>query len=109
MKANELRIGSWVFLKSKNKVYEITSGYEIDNGCESDDFDPIPLSDEWLLKFDFNKSNKYANVYTYGFIKINTDQSNYLTLFDFEYGSIEFVHELQNFVFGIGYGEIMIK
>lgn len=45
MQAQELRIGDLVHLKSKGKSFLITRGVEIDIGCESEDFEPIPLTD----------------------------------------------------------------
>lgn len=53
MEESELRIGNWVYLKSKNKWYQIGNGHDIDEGIDSDDFSPIPLTEEWLLKFGF--------------------------------------------------------
>ena len=60
MKANELRIGNLVLLtkdsfKTSN-VYQL-DGFDIYKSEESECFDinPIPLTEEWLLKFSFKK------------------------------------------------------
>jgi hypothetical protein len=56
MKANELRIGNLVYLKSKDAIYEISSGHdieEIDDAPINFDAKPISLTEEWLLKFGF--------------------------------------------------------
>lgn len=44
MQVQDLRIGDLVHLKSKGKSFLITRGVEIDIGCESEDFEPIPLT-----------------------------------------------------------------
>jgi hypothetical protein len=53
MKANELRIGNWI--KDGNDFEQVTI-YHLDclsiARCE---FDPIKLTEEWLLKFGFEK------------------------------------------------------
>ena len=57
MKANELRIGNFVYLSDKEKVWEILDGHEIDE-CDDNPFSqPIPLTEEWLLKFGFHKKD----------------------------------------------------
>ena len=59
MNANELRIGHLVYLKSKDKIYEISSGHdieEIDDATENFDAKPIPLTEEWHNKFEVFKS-----------------------------------------------------
>jgi len=64
MKANELRLGNYVFLKSKLKPYEISSGHdieEIDDAPENFDAEPIPLTEEWLLKFGFEIDGVWAH------------------------------------------------
>lgn len=54
MKASELRIGNYVisnFLDGTEHSYQIKRGYEIDEAIHQ--YEPIPLSEEWLLKFGF--------------------------------------------------------
>lgn len=55
MKANELRIGNYVYLSDKNKVWQILDGHEIDE-CDNNPFsEPIHLTEEWLVNFGFEK------------------------------------------------------
>lgn len=101
MQANELRIGNWVKLISKDKFYEISTGYDIDEGTESEDFQPIPFTEEWLLRLGFEQegdfySLNYKGVYFSSLIPFNevVSQSYHET-------TIEFVHQLQNFYFAL--------
>jgi len=71
MKTNELRIGNWVEWEddSHEQVQVLSLSYIMDserkeitnyfiNGGLIDDFLPIPLTEEWLLKFGFTKEDK---------------------------------------------------
>jgi hypothetical protein len=65
MEAKELRIGSWVNYKTENiaqEIYSIQSDNTIrlkdskgtNHGCYNMSYiDPIPLKEEWLIKFGF--------------------------------------------------------
>lgn len=96
MKANELRIGNWVNDQGLNlQVGMINS--EIVKSME-----PIPLTEEWLIKFGFKRDE--LNGYYYPtwrkFIPIYKRGHYYnfngisLSCNDFEY-----VHQLQNLYF----------
>lgn len=82
MQVQDLRIGDLVRLKSKSKSFLITRGVEIDIGCESEDFEPIPLTDPI---FDTVKDGRYTpRLYFQGGSK------NFVNLSDLTY-----FHELQ--------------
>ena len=51
MKATELRLGNLIYTKVKH----IDLGVLLENP-ESNEYEPIPLTDEWLLRFGFEKS-----------------------------------------------------
>jgi len=55
--ANELRIGNLVFLSSKQKEYEISSGHDIEEIEDGLDAEPIPLTEEWLQKTGLEKTS----------------------------------------------------
>jgi hypothetical protein len=57
LSANELRIGNWV----TNRLIEFQADQHTiyDMACFSPDFRPIPLTEEWLVKFGFVKDGKY--------------------------------------------------
>jgi hypothetical protein len=115
MKANELRIGNLVYLTDKEKVWEILDGHEIDECDDNLSVDPIPLTEEWLLKFGFIDLNErcglngiYAIIGKRGHINIET--MSYCEI-DYE-GSvddivkIEYVHELQNLFYVLNKEEL---
>lgn len=116
MRANELRIGSWVYSKESAVNYQIENGWEIDEGNE---LFPILLTEEWLLKFhneeEIRKNVKFPNEitiydrfrfiwkkeYKYWYV-ISSYHKEYLT-------KIEFVHEYQNFILALTGKELKIK
>ena len=52
MKANELRIGNWAY---NNKDVQVTSNMIHNYDIGIYDLNPIPLTEEWLLKFGFER------------------------------------------------------
>ena len=68
MKANELRIGNWIKVKSTlvNKSLEtqvsIHDFKEMHNNRSKYTFNPIELTEEWLLKFGFDKGLGFDKV-----------------------------------------------
>jgi hypothetical protein len=122
MKANELRLGNYVFLKSKLKNYEISSGHdieEIDDAPENFDAEPIPLTEEWLLKFGFITKGIHYN-FTLGNMEIasairvlstNERGKFYLDgdIPEWMKIKLEYVHQLQNLYFVFAGEELEIK
>lgn len=123
MKANELRIGNLVYLRSKEKIYHISSGHdieEIDDATEVFDATPILLTEEWLKKLGFslmtdttpynyrihkNKSFCYIRYGTFGTFENGIEKSfqgfNGLFIANKFVRVIKYVHELQNLYFGL--------
>lgn len=119
IQANELRIGNLVRAKSPEKTeYEepvvVTIVY-LQMFCDKKcDFEPIPLTEEWLLKFGgYNDSVLW---------KIMFPNSKYECLqFIFEndgvvfrmpgrtIGKIKYAHQLQNLYFSLTNQELEIK
>ena len=133
MKASELRIGNLVNGVLTQKPYiidawalrEMESGnYQNSQDTETKVFKPIPLTEEWLLKFGFgmenktyfslpsrtrtNKSNK-----TFEYTKdLNGDWYIFLGLFFLDDSTriyLEYVHQFQNLYFSLTGEEIVIK
>lgn len=128
MKAQELRIGNYV--RYYNKSYQLTSIQE-DNtirfktktstiGCFSiKRIKPIPLTDEWLIKFGFEHPNniwyskfislaskacfEYFYVNTKGEVNISESNNEYFLT------RIKHVHQLQNLYFALTGQELEIK
>lgn len=130
MDIKELRIGSFI---ERNGVAanieiinnEIDEVYFIGNDFYYNDFccniKPIPLTEEWLLKFGFEWSIHNQSYILKGFNYVIDFYENYLNK-DFNLGfvkkfninnealiSIKYVHELQNLYFILTKEELTIK
>ncbi len=126
MKANELRIGNLVINKKINKQdkscwvtgfltdnlwvkYRYTDQYlnESENEVPASlkyDVEPIPLTEEWLIKFgfepfvlDYSMSLRAEGVTDFVYIKGNKG----LRIFNNRVVNIEYVHQLQNLYFAL--------
>ena len=145
MKANELRIGNIVNISedwyrrnphlSKTPKQIIVDSINYDgligtsiyfaNGYEiEDDLDPIPITEEWLLRLGFEKNNQsYQVVYTINVEdEYEQDYTSKLYLgLDGQYfigipyelfrgkSKIQYVHQLQNLYFALTGEELTIK
>jgi hypothetical protein len=104
MKPNELRIGNYIYLSDKEKVWEILDGHEIDECYENPYTKSIYLTEEWLLKLGF-QSNPYQDRYEKGVLHIECDKTKgYLQLWCEQLPQaifIKYVHQLQNLYFAL--------
>ena len=116
MKANELRIGNYLLNDVVFQVNPITLTMIIDKTWEF--FQPIPLTEEWLLKFGFVAKSIDYN-FTLGNIEIasairvlstNERRNFYLDCDIPEWMKIqiEYVHQLQNLYFALTGEELTI-
>lgn len=111
MNVKDLRIGNIIKDRGSNIPYFILGANKFKNIIEWDslfEYEPIPLTEEWLLKFGFHKHNNAwvqddfneNNNRFYFSIWSDTDE-------DFRYNSSEFdvelnyVHQLQNLYFAL--------
>jgi hypothetical protein len=122
MKANELRIGNWVTVYPQISIQQV-----VDVMCDGINTDktirahyglvePIPLTEEWLLKFGFEI--KLDNFNWNAAIGVNEIGDFKLSLrhtddFGWFYKSrctpIKYVHQLQNLYFALTGEELTIK
>jgi|WetSurSiteA1Bulk_404760.scaffolds.fasta_scaffold07782_2 hypothetical protein len=128
MKANELRIGNLVYNKWVENGNELhkderkVSGYDLEclecNGCfyQEGVAEPIPLTEEWLLKFGFKRIDMmFENIpmlyWRENDIIVNADRS--IDLFTDKEVRLnircEYVHQLQNLYFALTGNELEIK
>ncbi len=119
MKSNELRIGNWLGYNNL-PVFQMTS-YELDNfyeteNLEYDDRDkyykPIPLTEEWLLKFGFKLN--FNLIHEKKDIRIERIDGFFYYTWHYNrrcYGQIKLkhVHQLQNLYFALTGEELKIK
>jgi hypothetical protein len=104
MKQNELRIGNYVYFEDELLKFDFEMGWNFDY------IKPIPLTEEWLLKFGFEYVESYNNY------KIKTgDYWNSLKFYEGEWcynnddsdagcyflTTIKYVHQLQNLYFAL--------
>lgn len=118
IKANELRIGNLINHKSfQIRIEAITSEMCSVSGLEQNRFsalmldkiNPIPLTEEWLLKFGFEKKSdgRFNNyVINAGLRKetnlIQLDDKKYcFEHCKFSIHVIDYVHQLQNLIYAI--------
>lgn len=116
MEAKELRIGNYINVDSipYEQVTQIftdgvvTEAYEIVNSWN--DIEPIPLTEEWLLKFGFEKDT-YNNEFELGEYTLYKYPDEWALSVDFnnvEVAFIHYVHQLQNLYHALG-EELTIK
>jgi len=114
MEANELRIGNWVDT-GKFHLPRYRGNYQMREGWfgYANKFSPIPLTEEWLLKFGLKKSESdyfelRQNMYTFG-IKEAVDISGNVYFHPEKYSwsmfgfacRVYYVHQLQNLYFSL--------
>jgi len=75
MKANELRIGNYYICSDDNEIVSIDDAYSLYLIQENKNALPIPLTEEWLLKFGFVKQKNYSKVRN-GISKFNWTKDN---------------------------------
>ena len=135
MEANELRIGNYVYYNKTHKdicrVSQIRKeilfskeeliglNYRIDVFYESKDIEPIPLTEEWLLKFGFEYNNypdsltlnvlSFGRLNAYSISKDLTIELSTQSGYMFGTTKIKNVHELQNLYFALTKIELTIK
>jgi hypothetical protein len=112
--AKELRIGNYIYInrahgkgQKQKKVKQVNIHYlkELDF-CEKKYIEPIPLMEEWLIKFGFvwNENGYFEKNH----FKI-TDEMQFLffNLGDW-FKKINYVHELQNLYFSLTNQELTL-
>jgi len=110
MKAQELRVDNWVWLSSHKKhVGQVDLGFVQLN---LDLFTPIELTEEWLLKFAFEKIDDYTYehvdedywIWTLGHYSFND------STYSIQIGKdLKYVHQLQNLYYALTGKELNIN
>lgn len=114
MRANELRIGNLVLINSNihevdvvdyNQVIATVTGL-----IELKYVKPIPLTEEWLLRFGFDKSGLYhAKNQVYIYYERRWTDTGYEYRFNYTSIKIKHIHQLQNLYFALTGEELTIK
>ena len=119
MESSELRIGNLVYEKYPSYLdYEVVDIWYIGRDLSLDYINPIPLTEEWLLKFGFNRHHDdYSNDVI--FIKnVHNNTEFEWGVYPNELGSgiqiqnrklLKYVHQLQNLYHALTGEELIIK
>jgi hypothetical protein len=119
MEAKELRIGNFTY-----KMLQSGNGRIIESNITSTDllrieeerifyYEPIPITEEWLLKFGFERQENNWKTLNLHFATIGWERLA-LTVLSFDKDSIylphiKYVHQLQNLYFSLTGEELIIK
>ncbi len=122
MKANELRIGNYFLRNNIASQVHPSIIEDVFNGKTN--INPIPLTEEWLLKFgfsdkeykkdyigiDFESSGMYFDfVLSKPFSKGEWNNSYTFNLESHRFCKVEYVHSLQNLYFTLTGEELVVK
>lgn len=117
MEINELRSGNWI--DTKDFHFDKFKGlYQYDPEWHKyvHIFDPILLTEEWLLKFGFTKDREYSDYYTKeGFFDVwfNKEKGLYTIghydMDNVDIADVKYAHELQNAYYVIKKEELTLK
>jgi hypothetical protein len=111
MKPTELRLMNLIYNKQGNTVYVNTNHLTILLYGIENEFKPIPLTEEWLLKFGFYK-NIDTELFEKGGFQIEISELKCLFYLP-EFGDwrkvIQYVHQLQNLWFALTGEELTFK
>ena len=119
MKAEELRIGNFIIVSnpsspiylSKKPTVEICNYHHISDICKGDEdwvYEPVPLTEQWLIDFGFVKCS-VSDAYNSHHLTIYKEDGSFwsdVITFGLE---IKHVHQLQNLFFAITGEELDYK
>lgn len=115
MKVNELRLGNYFQLEKDVlgggvcRISKVKDFIYLNQLINSNGVKPIPLTEEWLLKFGFNKEGntiyKELNGFEFGTINTNRYKPRFYLQTQGSTSNItlpiKFVHQLQNLYFAL--------
>lgn len=124
MEAKDLRIGNWFLADTEENNFKQINANEIldfNDDPLDDYYKPIPLTEEWLLKFGFiqilkdNNGNEYCNLLysishkgDLGTIDLDLWKFSGWRVVNSNY-KMQYVHQLQNLYFALTQSELTLK
>ncbi len=123
MEAKQLRIGNWVYsqeigenvqISSINDEYVTFKDYVTWDYPNYDEINPIPLTEEILLKcgfvlFDKNYDSQDFNVYKLGDFTYNTSHNVFWLHNNYSFTQPKHLHQLQNLYYSLTGEELKIE
>lgn len=124
MKENELRIDNYVKETIENEIVQIASIIQVENeifdfevkdenGMFSnvqDEIEPIPLTEQWLLKFGFEKCEySIPDLFINKKLRIKQDSRGFWISACYNFILIKHIHQLQNLYFVLTGDELTLK
>ena len=117
MKASDLRLGNLVDFNGRTSIVDtinydcINEDLDLNSKMHFDYIKPIPLTEEWLLKFGYIKGKIYYTQKECGIISFYFNDLHELKceVYDWTYENIQYVHQLQNLYFALTSEELKIK
>jgi hypothetical protein len=123
MEARELRKGNLTLSRWENDKVHVIRGCDIsalEDGMDSEAIQPIPLTEEWLVRFGFIQYDKMGELIFFNYKPITNRYWNLCLdkkkcLFSFNgldwdnSFELEFVHQLQNLWFALNKTELQLK
>jgi hypothetical protein len=110
MKAKELRIGNLMIKLGKQINISIPDLMFIEGGKYAYHYKPIPLTEEWLIRFGFSIYDctvKYYYLSSGIFKRIKYDEKQ--NTYSWNKVNIKFVHQLQNLFYSINGKELELR
>jgi len=101
MELNELRIGNYYYWSAEGKNYDLKVRREDFSNDNYKNFKPIPLTEEWLIKFGFEETDYAGDCYYLGSLQI--DLSDFECAFNTNWldCKTQYLHQLQNLYFAL--------
>ena len=119
MKASELRIGNWASEENESEEYFELQIINYNWIKDHDAFEPIPLTEEWLVKFGFEYCSESEGFQMKGFHVENREFDKYSSnIKKDEFGiwfinsclvDLKHVHQLQNLYFALTGEELTLQ
>lgn len=122
MKESELRIGNLVYDEQLEIVENVTINIIQKISLKIEHYKPIPITEEWLLEFGFNKRNgeRYCDMheefeectyYHFNLLELHYNpELDYYTDNSFSVElKLDYVHQLQNLYFALTYEELTFE
>jgi hypothetical protein len=104
MKNTEIRIGNYVYRNDILVTVDEQTFWDMKNNPEQ--YNPVPLTEEWLFKFDFSQLS--SNIYSKGFFEVHFVVDSFYFR-SYNVVKVKSVHELQNAYFAQNKLDLKLK